>query len=155
MTKAPILLIDDDTELLEVYEKIFRLKGFQVLTCSSSLDTLKLIRDRTFSVVVSDIIMPKMNGMELLDAIKKSPLSSMVEITEEDAGLHFLMKLATTLSDEELIRRAQREGVRISCLSQYYPQQREGAEHILIINYSGIESDRIAEAIARLSRCLR
>ena len=53
----------------------------------------------------------------LLDAIKKSPLSSMVEITEEDAGLHFLMKLATTLSDEELIRRAQREGVRISCLS--------------------------------------
>ena len=91
----------------------------------------------------------------LLDAIKKSPLSSMVEITEEDAGLHFLMKLATTLSDEELIRRAQREGVRISCLSQYYHQQREGAEHILIINYSGIESDRIAEAIARLSRCLR
>ncbi len=91
----------------------------------------------------------------LLDAIKKSPLSSMVEITEEDAGLHFLMKLATTLSDEELIRRAQREGVRISCLSQYYHQQREGAEHILIINYSGIESDRIAKAIARLSRCLR
>ena len=84
MTKAPILLIDDDTELLEVYEKIFRLKGFQVLTCSSSLDTLKLIRDRTFSVVVSDIIMPKMNGMELLDAIKKiRPETEVIMLTAE------------------------------------------------------------------------
>ena len=76
--------IDDDTELLEVYEKIFRLKGFQVLTCSSSLDTLKLIRDRTFSVVVSDIIMPKMNGMELLDAIKKiRPETEVIMLTAE------------------------------------------------------------------------
>ncbi len=84
MTKAPILLIDDDTELLEVYEKIFRLKGFQVLTCSSSLDTLKLIRDRTFSVVVSDIIMPKMNGMELLDAIKEiRPETEVIMLTAE------------------------------------------------------------------------
>lgn len=86
MTKAPILLIDDDTELLEVYEKIFRLKGFQVLTCSSSLDTLKLIRDRTFSVVVSDIIMPKMNGMELLDAIKEiRPETEVIMLTAEDS----------------------------------------------------------------------
>lgn len=91
----------------------------------------------------------------LLAAIQKSPLASAVEITEEDAGLHFLMKINTQLPDEELMQRARRAGVRISFLSQYYHQPQQGAEHIAVINYSGVERSRIEEAIARLSRCLQ
>lgn len=84
MTRTPILLVDDDTELLEVYEKIFRLKGFSVMACDNSLDALKLVRDRRFSVVISDIIMPKMNGMELLDAIKElRPEIEVIMLTAE------------------------------------------------------------------------
>ncbi|SCJ29967.1 Transcriptional regulatory protein ZraR [uncultured Eubacterium sp.] len=71
MKKIPILLVDDDRELLEVYEKIFRLKGFQVLTCDNSEEALAKLKEHHVSVVISDIIMPKMDGMELLHAIKK------------------------------------------------------------------------------------
>ena len=41
----------------------------------------------------------------LLDAVRGSPLASYVTIMEEDSGLHFLLKVNTELSDEELMRR--------------------------------------------------
>lgn len=84
MTNAPILLVDDDRELLEVYEKIFRLKGFRVLSCDNSEEALKLIKADNVSVVISDIIMPRMDGMELLNAIKAiRPSIEVIMLTAE------------------------------------------------------------------------
>lgn len=90
----------------------------------------------------------------ILEYIKKSPLSSFVTIKEEDSGLHFLMALDTNLSDEALIQKAKQSGLRISCLSQYYHNSTLNVEHILVINYSGIETDKIPDAINRLSNCI-
>ena len=84
MTKIPILLVDDDNTLLEVYEKIFRLKGFQVLVCDSSEEALAILRKQRISVVISDIIMPRMDGMELLNAIKRiQPAVEVIMLTAE------------------------------------------------------------------------
>lgn len=86
----------------------------------------------------------------LIDAIKKSPLSSHAAICEEDAGLHFLLKIDTAMTDEELLQKAQTVGIRLTCLSQYY-QEGEPATHTLVINYSAIQPDRIEEAVSRLA----
>ena len=90
----------------------------------------------------------------ILECINKSPLSSSVTIKEENSGLHFLMHINTSLSDHTIIHRAEQEGLRLSCLSQYYHKDNMGSEHTLIINYSGIEPHKIQEAIHRLSKCI-
>lgn len=90
----------------------------------------------------------------LLECIKNSPLSSCSTIMEEDAGLHFLMKLDTSLSDEALIEKAKQAGLRIACLSKYYYKPDAGIEHTLIMNYSGLELEKIPEAVKRLSDCI-
>lgn len=90
----------------------------------------------------------------LLSAIKKSPLSSLVTITEEDAGLHFLMRVDTNISDSVIMERALARGLRLTCLSQYYHQPPENVEHIFIINYSYLETDHISEAVRLLYECL-
>lgn len=90
----------------------------------------------------------------LLDAIKKSPLSSRVTITEEDSGLHFLMKIDTALSDTELMEKAREKGLRLTALSRYYHRPDSDVEHIFIINYSYLETEHIPEAIRRLYQCL-
>lgn len=90
----------------------------------------------------------------ILKCIKNSPLSSYVTIKEEDSGLHFLMNIKTSLSDDTIIRRAEQEGLRISCLSQYYHKTALNAEHTIIINYSGIQPNKIEEAINRLNNCI-
>lgn len=91
----------------------------------------------------------------LLDVIKKSPLSSYVSITEEDAGLHFLMKIDTDIPDSVIVERALEKDIRITSLSQYFIAPPKDVEHIFIINYSYLETTHIPEAIERLYRCIK
>lgn len=90
----------------------------------------------------------------LLNCIKNSPLASRSTIMEEDAGLHFLLKLDTKLSDEDLIEKAKQAGLHIACLSKYYYNPQKNMEHTLVMNYSGLEPEKIPEAVHRLCTCL-
>lgn len=90
----------------------------------------------------------------LLAAISASPLANHTEIRGEDSGLHFLMKIETDLTDRELTARAADEGIRISCLSQYYydagKKQRENGQ--AVIHYAGLkegEGEIVAEKLYR------
>ncbi len=81
---AYILLVDDDKALLSIYKKILGLKGFDVLTCENAAKALEYLERYSISVVVSDIIMPRMNGMELLAEIKKkTPETEVIMLTAE------------------------------------------------------------------------
>ncbi len=90
----------------------------------------------------------------IIDAINKSPLSSIITIHEENAGLHFLLHANTTLSDEKLIERAMQRGLKISCLSGYYADKSLAIDHTLVINYSALSDDKINESIDKLYQCL-
>lgn len=86
----------------------------------------------------------------VIGCIKKHPEYHKVTIREENAGLHFLLTVNTHYSDEELIERAQQNGIHISCLSQYSSLPSSSEEHTLIINYSGIEKEKIEKAVGLL-----
>lgn len=91
----------------------------------------------------------------LLTAIKKSPFSSHIKIYEEDAGLHFLMKINTKKSDEELLRIAAKHGVHLACLSQYYFEPLKNIpKHTLILNYAGLTLEQIPIAVKLLESFL-
>ena len=90
----------------------------------------------------------------LLHAIAASPLASYAEISEENAGLHFLLKLKTDLPDSEFLRNMERSGVKLSSLSQYYQEPPREAEHIFLMNYSFVEEEHIEKAIEMIYRGL-
>ena len=90
----------------------------------------------------------------VMSAIKNHPLYLKTKIKEEDSGLHFLMEVDTALSDKELTKRAAAKGVNLSCLSHDYHNRKNAPEHTLIINYSGLPKDGIAESVERLFRVI-
>lgn len=90
----------------------------------------------------------------ILRAIRQSSLNSYVTIQEEDSGLHFLMKVTTDIEDSQLITAAKNAGIRISCVSQYYHDKQDNNTHIIVINYSGLEPEKVETAIQRLSKCI-
>lgn len=98
---------------------------------------------------------------KLLEEIKQSPLSSLVSISEEDAGLHFLMQIHTDLSDDAIVEHAANEGIRITSLSQYNHKKNVQAKlygastHTFVINYSNLPAEHIKEAVERLYRALK
>ncbi|MEE0685185.1 MAG: PLP-dependent aminotransferase family protein [Lachnospiraceae bacterium] len=83
----------------------------------------------------------------ILNSIKKSPLASYVTISEEDSGLHFLLKINTSLPDHEFLLKLEQKGIKLSSLSQYYRTPHKNSEHTFVINYSFAKEDTIDKAI--------
>ena len=86
----------------------------------------------------------KIRRDKVMDALKSCAWSKNAVIREEDAGLHFLLKVDTELSDEELVTRFSKAGIRVRTLSSYYnadvPQEKE---RTLVINYSGLAEEEL------------
>jgi len=66
-----ILLIEDDPFLLNMYSTKFEIEGFEVVTAGDGEDGLKKIKEVQPNIILLDILMPKMNGFEVLEHIQK------------------------------------------------------------------------------------
>lgn len=67
--KYKLLIVDDDKNILTNYENYFYKQGFIVDTAHNGVDGLeKLRRDKEFDVALVDLKMPKMNGIEMIQA---------------------------------------------------------------------------------------
>lgn len=75
-------------------------------------------------------------------------------IIENDSGLHFLLKIETQMSDEEIENKLLEKDIRINSLSDYYLTGYKSNEHVFIINYSNLEIDSFKEAIIYLGKII-
>lgn len=87
----------------------------------------------------------------VLSAFQSSPFADRVTFSEQGAGLHFLLRLSTSLDDEALRRKAEGLGVRLAFLSEYAAVPREEHAHTLVVNYGGLEPEQLAETTALLA----
>lgn len=85
----------------------------------------------------------------VLEAFHTSPFADRVTITDQGAGLHFLLRLNTHQTDEALRRRAEEAGVRLAFLSDYTELSR--FSHTLVVNYGGLDPARLPEAMELLA----
>lgn len=90
----------------------------------------------------------------VIDAIRTGPLAGRAEIMEQDAGLHFLMTLDTEMDDAVLRGRAAEKGVRLALLSDYYSVPETAPQHVVVVNYSGIELDDLHRGLDRIAALL-
>lgn len=82
MSEIRVLLVDDEEELIEAVEERLQLRGIRASSSTSGQDALGQLRECAFNVVVVDIRMPGMGGLELLDEIKKiCPTTRVVLLT--------------------------------------------------------------------------
>jgi two-component system response regulator HydG len=73
-----ILLVDDEASNLDSLERIFAREGLEVLRAESGKDALDLVRKRKIDVVLTDLMMPGMSGVDLLKAVRQ--LSAETEV---------------------------------------------------------------------------
>jgi response regulator RpfG family c-di-GMP phosphodiesterase len=65
-----VLYIDDEKQALTSFKALFR-RDFNIFTAQSSEEALSLARENNIDVIISDYMMPKVNGLALLNSIKK------------------------------------------------------------------------------------
>ena len=71
MTKAKILAVDDEEIVLKSCRKILEGGGHEVFTALSGQEALDLLKKEPIDIVITDIKMPVMDGMEVLERVKK------------------------------------------------------------------------------------
>lgn len=86
----------------------------------------------------------------VVSLLENCSFSHKLTIQEQDAGLHFLLKVDTALSDQALTDKLATLGIRVRALSSYYHDQSEDL-HCLVINYSGLKEERLSAALAAIS----
>jgi two-component system, NtrC family, response regulator PilR len=79
---AHLLIVDDERSICELLEISFRKEGHKIDVATSGAEAKRLLTSRMFDIVVSDICMPDMDGVELLRYAKEvSPASTFILIT--------------------------------------------------------------------------
>lgn len=82
VTQYSILIADDDPNTLQLLTVLLKNNGFQVTATSSGAEALNIYKQETPDIVLADLAMPDMNGMQLLGELKEyDPLAKVVIIT--------------------------------------------------------------------------
>ncbi len=84
-----ILVVDDSITVREVERKLLESAGYKVQTAVDGMDGLNMLRSQYFDMLVTDVDMPRMNGVELVKTLR------------QDAGLRSLPVLMVSYKDRE------------------------------------------------------
>jgi len=70
---SKILIVEDDPLMARLYEKVFKFEGYEVDVAGNGREGLEKVHSGKPTLVVLDIMMPEMNGLEVLDKLKADP----------------------------------------------------------------------------------
>ncbi|MEL6924016.1 MAG: response regulator [Bacteroidota bacterium] len=69
--KPTVLVIEDDADILDNLQEILELKGLEVYTATNGQEGLQLASEVKPDLIISDVMMPSMDGFEMLDALRR------------------------------------------------------------------------------------
>lgn len=75
-----ILLVDDDLTLREMYEERLKAEGFIITQASNGEEAIKFARENKPQIILLDIMMPKVNGFDVLKSLKADPTTKDIPI---------------------------------------------------------------------------
>jgi CheY-like chemotaxis protein len=104
-----LLLVEDNPVVQRLYDVAFTIENLEVITANDGQEALKLARSERPDVIIMDIMMPKMNGLEALQVLKSHKQTKAIPVIiltafEEETlvqqalqlgAAHYLLKGAT------------------------------------------------------------
>ena len=90
--KAQLLIVDDDANTLASLSRAFRLAGHEATVCDNPIKALEMIKNEKFDLIFSDVVMPAMNGLALLEQIKSAGVVTPVVMMSGQAHIEMAVK---------------------------------------------------------------
>jgi len=95
-----VLVVDDVNSELQLIKSYLEKGGYAVTTASSAIDALEILKGETPDVIVTDLVMPEMSGLELCRKLKKNEATAQIPV------------IACTTKDRQVDQKwAQKQGV--------------------------------------------
>lgn len=77
---GPILVVEDVPNILELLAVTLRFKGYPVVTAANGEEAMKRIADQRPALVITDILMPKMDGFALMHRLRTDPKTNQIPV---------------------------------------------------------------------------
>jgi diguanylate cyclase (GGDEF)-like protein len=85
-TKFNILVVDDNADKLGLLEAALTLAGYNVSTATDGEDALACIESYQPDLIITDVMMPRMDGYELAQRIRANPVTKFIPVIMQTAG---------------------------------------------------------------------
>lgn len=144
MDRRRILVVDDDPDIFEIVQVNLEGAGFEVIGASNGLEALRRIRRESADLVILDVLMPEMDGWEVLREIEVNPRT---------AGMPVIM--LTCKSEDNDILRGLEEGAVEYVTKPFYPDNLVASVKILLNVFDQpMRDERRRQLIARRQRLM-
>ncbi len=160
--QGQILVVDDDKSMRDACHQILARQGFQVEEAASARQGLILLERRSFDVVLLDLVMPDLDGLDALKKIKSldanceviiitgyGSISTAVEAMKAGA-FHFLSKPFAPDDLRTVITRAL-EKRRLNLENIYLRQELKSKDGRSVVVYQSDAMERIVEMVSRVA----
>jgi DNA-binding NtrC family response regulator len=90
--KANILIVDDEANTLASLARAFRLAGHEAVVCDNAERALELARTQPFDLILSDVVMPRRDGLTLLEDLKVAGVAAPVVMMSGQAHIEMAVR---------------------------------------------------------------
>jgi len=98
--KKKVLAIDDENDILLIIKSALHEEGYDVVTANNGYDGLALAEDASPDLIILDILMPEMDGFEVLQQLRENEKTARIPIV-----------ILTGMSSKDKIREALNKGI--------------------------------------------
>ena len=110
---ASILIVEDDKFVRDLYQHEFEKSGYDIKVAEDGEIALKVVKESKFDCILLDVMLPKLDGLEVLRRIK-----------EDSATKNIPVMILSNLGQDEIIRQALQIGAKAYIVkSLYTPSQ--------------------------------
>jgi DNA-binding NtrC family response regulator len=92
MPKAHLLIIDDEPNTLASLSRAFRLAGHEATVCDQAARALELVKNQSFDLILSDVVMPGKDGLALLEEVKGLGVTTPVVMMSGQAHIEMAVR---------------------------------------------------------------
>ena len=95
--QAKILIVDDEANTLASLSRAFRLAGHEAVVCDNAARALELARAQPFDLILSDVVMPRRDGLALLEDLKAAGVAAPVVMMSGQAHIEMAVKATRSI----------------------------------------------------------
>lgn len=99
MTQPTILLVDDEKEIIDLLEIYLKNEGFHLLRAGSGTEALQLLEKEDVDLIVLDIMMPKMDGIQTCMKIREQRNMPIIMLSAKSQDMDKILGLSTGADD--------------------------------------------------------
>jgi len=138
-----ILLVDDEKDILEIIGYNLSQEGYQIFTAENGKEAIKKARKINPHLIILDVMMPEMDGIEACEHIRRIPELSNTIITFLTARSEDFSQLAGfDAGADDYITKPIKPKVLVSKVKALLRRLKEQAEELDVLNVNGIEINR-------------